>query len=182
MNHRINILGASGCGASTIGRALAKELSVPHFDSDDYYHAATDPPFQVQHSPQQRHDAIVADLSQTASWVLSGGVAGWDPYPELDFTMMVFLTVPTPIRIERLRLREYARFGDRIRERGDMYDAHEEFIEWASRYDEGGIEGKTLARHEAYLTGQSCPIIKLDGMLSAERAVDSICLSLPGLL
>ncbi len=35
---RINIIGASGSGASTFGKHLAATLGVPHFDSDDYYH------------------------------------------------------------------------------------------------------------------------------------------------
>ncbi|HNO79419.1 MAG TPA: AAA family ATPase [Phycisphaerae bacterium] len=174
-NHRINILGASGCGASTIGRALAKELSIPHFDSDDYYHAPTDSPFQVQHSPQERYDAITADLSPQGSWVLSGGVVNWDPYPQLDFTMIVFVTTPTEIRIERLRAREYERFGDRIRRGGDMHAAHEEFIEWASRYDVGDVEGKTRQRHEAYLAEQSCPVVRIDGANPVTDSVQVIC-------
>ena len=175
VNHRINILGASGCGASTIGRALAMELSIPHFDSDDYYHAPTDPPFQVQHSPQERHDAIIADLSPQGSWELSGGVAGWDPYPQLVFTMIVFVTTPTEIRIERLRAREYERFGDRIRRGGDMHAAHEEFIEWASRYDVGDVEGKTRQRHEAYLAEQTCPVVRIDGANPVKDSVQVIC-------
>ncbi len=171
MAHRINILGASGCGASSIGCALARVLSVPHFDCDDYFHAPTDPPFQVQRTPHERFDAIAADLSPTTSWVLSGGVAGWDPCPELEFTAIVFVTAPTSLRIERLRSREYERFGDRVRKGGDMHIAHSEFIEWASRYDEDDVEGKTLARHEAYLAKQTCPVFRMDG---AQPVADSV--------
>ncbi len=154
---------------------MATELSIPHFDCDDYYHAPTDPPFQVQHTAQQRFDAISADLSPMESWILSGGVAGWKPYPELDFTLIAFVTVHTPIRIERLRVREFERFGERIRKGGDMHDAHEEFIEWASRYDEGDIEGKTLARHEAYLANQTCQVVWIDGTLPIDDSIRTIC-------
>ncbi|GJM24197.1 MAG: hypothetical protein DHS20C16_06120 [Phycisphaerae bacterium] len=180
MTHRVNILGASGCGASTIGRTLAVELSIPHFDCDDYYHSPTDPPFQIQCTPRQRFDAITADLSPSGSWVLSGGVAGWNPYPQLEFTMIVFVTLPTPIRVERLRAREYVRFGDRIRNGGDMHEAHEEFIEWASRYDVGDVEGKTRERHEAYLAEQTCPVIRIDGAKPIEESVRIVCLELDG--
>jgi len=31
------IMGVSGCGKSTIGRLLAKDLSIPFFDGDDYH-------------------------------------------------------------------------------------------------------------------------------------------------
>lgn len=172
--NRINILGASGCGASTVGRALAETLTVPHFDSDDFYHEPTDPPFQRQRSPQDRHALIMAKLADTSSWVLSGGVAGWVPYPRLDFTLMVFLWAPASIRIERLRRREQERFGERVLPGGDMHADHEAFIAWAWRYDEGDIEGKTLARHEAYLAAQSCPVLELRGEMTTAEAIGRI--------
>lgn len=173
-HHRINILGASGVGTSTVGRALAVSLGVPHFESDNYYHGFSDPPFQNPRSPSERYALITADLGGALSWVLSGGVAGWDPDPRLNFTLMVFLWAPAPVRIERLRRREYERFGDRIREGGDMYEVHEEFIAWASRYDAGDVDGKTLARHQTYLAVQTCPVLELRDMASTDQAVDRI--------
>jgi len=37
MIQRIHILGASGSGTTTLGRALAERLQCPHFDTDDYF-------------------------------------------------------------------------------------------------------------------------------------------------
>lgn len=174
MIYRINILGASGSGASTVGRTVATALSIPHFDSDDYYHAPSDPPFQNQRPAAERYELMRRDLSPTASWVLSGGVAGWDPYPELDFTCVVFLHVPAEVRLQRLRQREQERFGERVLPGGDMYAAHEEFIHWASRYDIGDVDGKTLARHEAYLQEQTCSVLRFVGTLSVEAITRGI--------
>jgi len=162
--HRINVIGASGSGTSTLGRSLASALAIPHFESDDYYHAPTDPPYQKPRPAEQRYELICRDLRPEQNWVLSGGIVGWLPCPNLDFTWIVFLCVPTPVRIERLRIRERARFGSRIEEGGDMYDSHRRFIDWASRYDEGDVEGKTLARHEAYLANQRCPVLVFRGV------------------
>jgi adenylate kinase family enzyme len=171
---RVNILGASGCGATTAGKALAGSLGVPHFDSDDYYHEPTDPPFQRQSTPQARHDRILADLSPIAGWVLSGGVAGWNPYPPLGFSLIVFLWIPAALRLERLRHREQQRFGPRILAGGDMYATHQEFIEWASHYDAGDVEGKTLARHEAWLATQTCPVLQIRRPAETDEIVRTI--------
>jgi adenylate kinase family enzyme len=167
---RVNVLGASGCGATTLGRSLAAALSLPYYDGDDYFHGPSDPPFQNPRSPEERYALITADLRPTESWVLAGGVAAWEPEPRLDFTCVTFLFVPTDVRIERLRRRERERFGDRILEGGDMHATHEAFLEWASRYDVGDVEGKTLARHEAFLAKQTCPVLRFDG----ERPVSEI--------
>jgi cytidylate kinase len=36
MTRRAHLVGASGSGAATLGRALAARLDVPHFDTDTY--------------------------------------------------------------------------------------------------------------------------------------------------
>ncbi len=161
---RIQVIGASGSGTSTLGKSLASALAIPHFESDDYFHAPTDPPFQRPRPAEQRYELISRDLRPDQNWVLSGGIVGWLPAPHLNFTCIVFLYVPTPVRIERLRNRELQRFGSRIEEGGDMYGMHTEFIDWASRYDEGDVEGKTLARHEVYLSSQQCTVLVYRGV------------------
>jgi hypothetical protein len=139
-------------------------LAVPHFESDDYFHASTDPPFQKRRTAEERYELICRDLRPDQNWVLSGGIVGLLPCPDLDFTCIVFLYVPTPVRIERLRIRERERFGSRIEEGGDMHDTHREFIDWASRYDDGDVEGKTLTRHKAYLSNQRCTVLEYQGI------------------
>ncbi|MFR2746779.1 MAG: hypothetical protein ACLTBB_07805 [Roseburia hominis] len=54
------------------------------------------------------------DLNSSPHWVLSGSVTGW--YDELVsvFDLIVFVYVPTDIRMERLRRREAERYGDAI--------------------------------------------------------------------
>lgn len=171
---RINVIGGSGSGASTLGRLLATAYAVPFFDSDDYYHEPTDPPFQTQRTPQSRYDLICRDLPADANWVLSGGVMGWEPYPELAFTLVILLITPAAVRMSRLRERERNRFGERIAPGGDLYETHEEFIQWASRYDVGDVPGKTLQRHEAYLLSQTCPALKLSGTLPVESLTNQV--------
>ncbi len=171
---RINVIGASGSGASTIGRLLSEKLLVPHFDCDDYFHAPSDPPFQSPRPPEERTSLLLRDLSPIECWILSGGICGWVPYPELSFTGIVFLYVPPDIRLARLRQREQERFGSRVLPGGDMHASHLEFLHWASRYDAGDVDGKTLTRHEAWLGQQCCPVLRIDGTMPLSESVEVI--------
>ena len=170
---RLNVLGASGSGTSTVGRALASKLSIPHFECDDYFHGPSDPPFQNPRSARERAELIERDLQHAPSWVLSGGIAGWEPEPRLEFTHIVFLYVPVKLRLERLRQRESERFGERIEPEGDMFQIHQDFLEWSSRYDAGDVEGKTLAVHTAYLAEQTCPVYEFGGEKSVNDIVEA---------
>jgi hypothetical protein len=96
--------------------------------------------------------------------VLSGSLEGWGnpiiPY----FDLVVFLTTPTALRLQRLRAREATHFGaDAVAAGGWRNQACEEFIEWASHYDDGSREGRNLTRHQAWLATLSCPVLRLDG-------------------
>ena len=121
-------------------------------------------PFRIRDLLRSDTELICRDLMPEKNWILSGGIVTWTPCPPLDFTCIVFLYVPTEVRMERLRRRERKRFGNRIDEDGDMYLTHKKFIDWASRYDTGDIEGKTLARHEAYLRRQQIPVLEYRGI------------------
>jgi adenylate kinase family enzyme len=176
---RVNILGASGVGKTTLGRALAERLGVPHVDSDGYYHLPTDPPYQLQRSPEERRALLERDLVGLASWVLTGGAATWIPAPRLDVTLYVFLTLETERRIERLVLRERAMHGERILAGGDMAEMHAEFLAWTRGYDDGTAEGtNTRPAHEAALAAARCPVLRLDGALPLDEAVARVLVEL----
>ncbi len=98
--------------------------------------------------------------------------------PIRRYTLIVFLWVPAPVRIERLRRRERERFGRRILEGGDMHEGHAAFLDWAARYDRGDVAGKTLARHEAHLAVQTCPVLELRGEMPAIQTTTAILTAL----
>src|SRR4029450_13094001 len=77
MIRRIHILGASGSGTTTLGRALAERLQCSHFDTDDYFWLPTDPPFTHQRERIERQRLLMDDLTAQDSWVLSGSLCGW---------------------------------------------------------------------------------------------------------
>ena len=158
MASRVLITGASGSGTTTLGRALAGELGYPFFDSDDYYWLADDPPFQRKQDPVVRLNHLLRDLQSTSQAVLAGSIMNWGAELEDSLRLVIFLTVPAQIRVARLLARETLRFG-----RVDP-----DFLAWAAQYDEGRLVGRSLARHELWLSQRSCPILRIDGDTSLE--------------
>jgi adenylate kinase family enzyme len=140
MIHRLHILGASGSGTTTLGRALAARLQCPHFDADDYFWLPTDPPYTHRRARTERVQLLMDDLTAHDSWVLSGSLCGWGDGAIPLFELVVFLLIPQDIRMARLHRREQARFGTRILPGGDMYEISQAFLAWAASYDEGGLD------------------------------------------
>lgn len=163
-SRRIHILGASGSGVTTLGRALADALAVPHHDTDDYFWLPTEPPFTAKRPVDDRLRLMTEMFVPRAAWVLSGSLTGWgDPLIPL-FDLVIFLHLPSAVRLERLRQREARRYGAETLTPGNArHAATEAFLTWAAGYDDGGIEGRTLRHHEAWLSSLPCPVLRLDG-------------------
>jgi adenylate kinase family enzyme len=165
---RIHITGASGTGTTTLGRALAGRLRVPHFDSDDYYWIPTVPPFRIKRDSATRDARLAEDLARFDAWVWSGSALSWAVDPAL--TLCVFLTVPRELRIERLRARELASRGP-YDDPATSDEELAEFLAWAASYEDGSMGGRTLQRHEAWLRGLTIPVLRIDGAQSTEARV-----------
>ncbi|TWO72369.1 AAA family ATPase [Caenimonas sedimenti] len=161
---KILILGASGSGTTTLGRALAQRLRCAHLDLDDYYWMPTSPPYQQKRDAPDRLQLLRRDLDAASHAIASGSLLGWGSEVEDAFGLIVFLGVPTGIRLERLRQRETARFGR----------TNPEFLLWASQYDDGPPEGRSLAKHLAWLAGRRCPVLRIDGETSTEERVQQV--------
>jgi adenylate kinase family enzyme len=157
-------MGASGSGVTTLGRALADALALPHHDTDDYFWQPTTPPYRAQRDAADRLRLMREMFLPRADWVLSGGLDGWGDAIIPHFDLVVFLITPHQIRMQRLRAREAAHFGaDAIAPGGWRHEETASFIDWASHYEDGSREGRSLVRHEAWLTKLPCPVLRLDG-------------------
>jgi adenylate kinase family enzyme len=169
MSNRIHILGASGSGTTTLGRALAARLQCPHFDTDDYFWLPTDPPYTHRRERTERAQLLMDDLIAHDSWVVSGSLCGWGDVAIPLFELVVFLSIPQDIRMARLHRREHTRFGTRILPGGDMYEVSQAFLTWAASYDEGGLDMRSRQRHDQWLSTLPCPILCFDGEYSIEE-------------
>ena len=169
MIHHIHILGASGSGTTTSGRALAARLQCAHFDTDDYFWLPTDPPFTHQRACTERQQLLMDALTAQDAWVLSGALCGWGDIAIPCFELVVFLAIPHDLRMERLRQREHERFGERILPGKNMYESSQAFLAWAASYDEGGLDIRSRQRHDQWLGMLPCPIICFEGEYTIEE-------------
>jgi adenylate kinase family enzyme len=174
-SRRVHITGASGAGVTTLGRALADALALPHHDTDDYLWKPTTPPYRELRETSERLRLMDEMFLPRADWVLSGGLDPWGDalMPCLD--LVVFLKTPQDLRMRRLRAREATHFGaDSVGPGGWRFEETESFLEWASHYEDGTREGRSLARHETWLATLPCPVLRLDGSRPVTELVGEV--------
>lgn len=173
MTRRVYITGAAGSGVSSLGRALAQRLHVSHADVAESYWEASLTPFTEKRAKCDRLDLLSRQMG-AGGWVISGALEGWGESLLEQVDLIVFLIVPTPIRMDRLLRREQAEYGRRIQEGGDLAEAHERLISWAAQYDNAEFSGRNMYRQEAWLEAQSKPVLRMGGTLPLVRLVQKV--------
>ncbi|MGE7369679.1 hypothetical protein ACQKKX_11520 [Neorhizobium sp. NPDC001467] len=161
---RIHVMGASGSGTTSLGMALAEKLGIPHLDSDDFYWMPTDPPYTTPREIGARIAMLEEQALPDDGWVLTGSALKWGRSIEPFYHLIVFLRLDPAVRMERIRKREAARYGARITAGGDMAHKSQAFLEWAESYDTAGPEQRSLVAHEAWLSAQTAPVLRLDSI------------------
>lgn len=167
---RLHVLGASGSGTTTLGRALADAWAVPHADADDYFWVPTDPPFTTKRPPADRLALMEQMFAPREAWVLSGAMTGWGERIVERCDAIVFLTLDPDVRMARLHAREALR-----REGGPMDDAAwHDFRDWARSYDDPAFDGRSRHQHEAWLRVRTQPVLRLDAARSVPELRDAV--------
>ena len=172
------IFGASGSGTTTLGRAAGDALGWRHLDIDDYYWLPTDPPYTAARPREGRLPLLLAHMRGAAGAVLTGWGEGW-VWPLIpDFTLAVRLTLEPSVRLARLEARERANFGSRIAPGGDMHENHREFMDWAARFETGGLDMRSKVSLDAWQARMTCPVLTLDSARSVRENLASVLAAL----
>ena len=174
--NRIHILSASGSGSTTLGANIAKAKKIVHLDADNYLWRASIPPFGKLRSPIERNSLLDKDLRSESSWVLSGSICGWGDFAIRFFDMVIFLSVPYEVRMNRYISRYTKKFGNEILDsQHPLHKRFSSFRTWSSSYDDGQLGLYSNENHEKWLKKLPCPVIPIGGIFTAEE-ISSIAL------
>lgn len=165
---KIHIMGAAGSGTSTLGEALGKVLPHEHLDTDDYFWMEK---YTEQRPVEERKKLLEEDLNTYDDVILSGALCGWGDSFRSSFDLIIFLWIPEAIRLQRLADREFVRYGKASLYGGSHYEQSQAFLEWASLYDQGGLDVRSRIQHENWLKDVSCPVLKIEEDYSTRKRV-----------
>lgn len=176
MSIGIIVFGATGSGKTTLGKELAKHLSLQHFDLDDYYWCRDKDviPFTIFNPRKEIIERLMGDIARYPYFVMSGTMGSIRGLFNPLFKLAVFVTVPTTIRMERLHRREFSMFGERILAGGDMYGQNIKFLDEAEQYDTGEPPQVCLKQHKQWAAELACPVLNVDGTKDIAENVEWI--------
>lgn len=173
MSSGIIIIGPSGSGKTTLGKIAARKLGYPYFDVDDYiWKQNTDSPYTQMYTRDEKISRLSKDIAPYEHFVMAGSMSSFHYAFDEMFEMMVLLYVSPDIRIERVHKRAIERFGERVLEGGDMYEAHMRFLNDNRRYEEDG--SPNMREQKEWMENMSCVKIELDGAAELEKNADII--------
>jgi adenylate kinase family enzyme len=172
---RIYIFGAAGSGTTTQGTDLAERLNLPYLDSDLYFWENTEVPFTKRRDPALRNYTLREKIASLNGYVIGGGsLPKWDESWFQAFDLVIFLYIPSALRIQRLKQRELERYGSVIFEDDERNRLYTEFIAWCSGYDDNTASGRTLRVHEEWIEKFACPVIQMQENLSTREITKNI--------
>jgi adenylate kinase family enzyme len=171
---KIHIMGASCAGSTTLGRALSVRLDIPYFDTDDYFWKPSNPPYTVRYHAEERNINLIDAIQPYESYIVGGSVINWGDEWLTAFDLIVFLHIPPEIRLQRLKDREFERYGDVIYHEPDRIQAYQKYLDWAAAYDTNSISGRTLQAHEEWLRKLTCPVLNIRGNTTVQQRIDLV--------
>lgn len=160
---KILLFGASGSGTTTLGKEIAKRTDFKHLDADDYYWKKTCPPFQEKIPLAVRNENLKTDFKKIKHAVVSGSLLRWGKEWETAFDWAIFIRLENAIRMERLKKRETARYGEKLLTDKKIQQHSRAFLTWADQYENPSFDGRSLKLHNHWIGLLDCKVLRLNG-------------------
>ncbi|MFD1902204.1 shikimate kinase [Enterococcus termitis] len=159
---KIQIIGASGTGKSTLGHYIAEKEKIKWIDTDHYIWKNNT--FTDSYPIPERLNMYKKDRERFFDFIVSGSVFAWNPDGFMDRDLLVFLYLEENIRFERLIKREIIRGGESALSLDDQGNQTNEFLEWCKTYHtaENPSDIGTYAEHAYQMEHSKSPILRVN--------------------
>ncbi|MEI5989503.1 hypothetical protein A5881_000991 [Enterococcus termitis] len=159
---KLQLIGASGTGKSTLGNYIAEKEQIKWIDTDDYLWK--DKHFSENYPIEQRLKMYHDDRDTFQHFVVSGSVFSWNPTGFTDRDLLVFLTLDDEQRFQRLIKREITRGGEACLWLDTKRNQTNDFLDWCKTYytAKNPSDIGTFAEHSYQMKHSKSPILKLD--------------------
>lgn len=161
MSNGIIIMGLNGSGKSTICHQLADLLNYRCMDVEDYYFLDSDIPYAKSRTREEVKQLMLDEIKICHNYVLSSVGCNWGPEIISTYKLAVLLYAPLQMRLERIKQRETARFGNRVLEGGDMYESQKRFRDMVASRSAEDIEQQACSL--------ACPVLEIDATLPVKE-------------
>ena len=176
MPRGIVIFGANGCGKTRLGRELSRRLGCRHMDVEEYSFRDSEIPYAAPRPAEERRVLMLRDMKRYGTFLLSAVNGDFGREINEMYRGAVYLSAPLSIRMDRIRQRSYEKFGDRVREGGDLFEQEQAFWNFAA--------ARSLAALDKWADTLQCPVIRVDASRPVQQNADHlapICKELLGL-
>jgi len=103
---------------------------------------------------------MLDDIKTYHKYVLSSVGCNWGSEIVATYKLAILLSAPLQVRLERIKQREIARFGNRVLEGGDMYESQKRFHNMVSSRSEEDIKQQA--------DSLTCPVLEINATLPVE--------------
>ena len=164
----IIICGMNGSGKSTLGRALAEHLGWRFIDNEDLYFPKADPahPYAVERTQDEVVRLLLEEVRRDDRFVFAAVRGNYGEAVLPYYKAAVLVEVPRDIRLARVKVRSFAKFGARMQPGGDLYESEKRFYDLIA------------ARPEDYATRWldtvDIPVLRVDGTQPVGENIDMI--------
>lgn len=164
---KIQIIGGSGTGKSTLARFISDKQGIKWIDTDTYLWK--DQTFTEKLPVELRINMYENETAHLSDYVVSGSTFSWHSDGFIDRDLLVFLFLEEEVRMERLVKREIERKSPlRYLSNGE---ATNDFLEWCKTYQKAEDYHSigSYAEHAHQMELSTASVLQLDSSLSIEE-------------
>lgn len=175
---KLQIIGASGTGKSTLAQYISQKEQIPWIDTDIYLWQ--DERF-AHNRPLAKRIALYERVRERyTDFVVSGSTYSWLPTGFQDRDCLIFLSLDEELRLERLRTREIARNGTDNMTFDEEGLLTNDFLEWCQTYwtETDPKQAGTYVEQKEQMERSISPVMSLDSSRSVEELYQEIMLTL----